>query len=77
MTDKQIQTKLNQIVKLCNELDTEAKRRYGAEAMLFFEADGDFHIMDGDEDPANNKADRQAHIRFSAKGYCSMGAGAW
>lgn len=75
MTDAVLQRKLNQLVKLCNELDDEAKGRYGESGMLFFEADGSFHIMDGDE--KEGVGGRQAHIRFSSDGYCRLGSGAW
>jgi hypothetical protein len=40
MTDAEVKRKLNQIAKLANELDAEAKRRYGREGFLFFEAGG-------------------------------------
>lgn len=73
MTDRQLQAKLNQLRKLANELDAEAKRRYGQQAGLFFEADGAFHIMSGDCDSYK----RQEFIEFSSDGYCTMGAGAW
>ena len=75
MTDEQIQKKLNQLTRIANELGREAKRRYGREGTLFFEADGGFHIMDGDED--HGLSARQKHIRFSSDGHCTMGAGAW
>ena len=78
MTDSQLQQKLNQLVKLCNELQDEAESRYGDQGSLFFEAGGTFHIMDGDEheDHAGIEA-RQNHIRHSSDGYCRLGAGAW
>jgi len=75
MTDAQIRKKLEQIAELCNELDDEAKRRWGAEGNLFFEADGSFHMMTGD--CVGNSAERQAYIKFSSNGYCRLGAGAW
>jgi len=75
MTDDQLQQKLNKLVKLCNELQKEAEARYGKEGSLFFEAEGTFHIMDGDE--ASGASMRQSHIRFSSEGHCRLGAGAW
>jgi hypothetical protein len=75
MSDKEIQTKLNQLVKLANALDDEAKRRYGSTGTLFFEADGGFHLMSGDSD--GGVAERQKFIEFSSDGYCRMGGGAW
>lgn len=74
MDDKEIQTKLNQLAKICNELQAEATRRYGAEGRLFFDADGHFHIMDGDSD--GSAWARQEHVRFSSK-HCNLGSGAW
>lgn len=76
MTDAQIKTKLNQLVKIANELDTEAKLRYGAEGHLFYESDGAFHLMNGD-DGDGTPTSRQAFIMFSSDGYCRLGGGAW
>jgi hypothetical protein len=75
MTDDTIQKKLDQLTKIANDLDAEAKRRYGPKAFLFFEAGGHFHLMDGDCD--GGSGERQKHIRFSSKYYCTMGGGAW
>lgn len=75
MSDSQLQRKLNQISRIANELDDEAKVRYGAHGMLFFSDDGGFHLMDGDSDGTPDV--RTKHIRFSSRGYCRMGAGAW
>lgn len=75
MTDKEIQRRLNQLTKIANELVDEAKRRYGDEAHLFFEAEGTFHIMDGDSD--DGIAARVKCVRFSSDGSCRMGGGAW
>jgi hypothetical protein len=75
MNDQTIQRKLNQLRKIANELGEEAVRRYGPEGNLFFEAEGFFHLMDGDEE--GRCADRQAHVRFTSEGVCSMGSGAW
>ena len=80
MKDSVIQKKLNQLVKIANELSDEAKRRYqDPHAMLFFESGGVFHIMSGDSDEMTDEsiASRQEYIRFSSDGYCKMGAGAW
>ena len=75
MTDEQIQKKLNQLRKIANELGDEAKRRYGSEGNLFYEADGGFYLMAGDTD--GSVLARQKYVRFSSEGYCTMGSGAW
>lgn len=75
MDDKTLQKKLNQLAKLANELDAEAKARYGAEGNLFFESEGQFHIMDGDS--TSGASARTKHVQFSSEPYCTMGAGAW
>ena len=75
MTDKQIQAKLDQLCKIANELVDEAKARYGKDGNLFFESDGTFHLMDGDNE--GSASERQESVRFSSSGYCRMGAGAW
>lgn len=75
MTNEQIQKKLNQLVKLANDLEEEAKRRYGKSGNLFYEAEGCFYLMDGDED--SGAAARQSHIKFRSQGFCNMGGGAW
>lgn len=75
MTDKQLMAKLATLVKICNELDDEAKARYGEQGHLFFEADGSFHVMSGDSN--GNASERQEFVEFSSRGYCRLGAGAW
>ena len=78
LTNDQIQKKLNKLAELSNELDEEAKRRYyGPKGFLFFEADGHFHMMDGDDCPDFGSGDRQSHVRFSSKIYTSMQSGVW
>jgi hypothetical protein len=74
MTDKELKRKLNQLAELANELDAEAKWRYGAAGFLFYEATGCFHIMDGDCDTT---AQRITHSRVRSTTICNMGAGAW
>jgi hypothetical protein len=74
VTDAELQRKLEKLVALANELDAEAKARYGPEGFLFYEAGGNFHIMDGDSAAFNR---RQRHIRASSHALCHMGAGAW
>ncbi len=76
MTDDQVQKKLDQLMRLANALDREAKKRHGTSGMLFFEADGSFHLMAGDSG-GGTCDERQRFIRFSSSGYCTMGAGAW
>jgi hypothetical protein len=78
MTEAVLQRKLNQLAKLANELDDEAKARYGDKGFLFFESDGAFHLMDGDAPGKDDgSAARQRHIVASSKGYCRMSGGAW
>ena len=73
MTDTELQRKLNRFVKLGNELVKEAQLRY-PEGLVFHEAGGGVHVMDGDELASSR---RQAHIRYSADGFARWGAGAW
>ncbi len=75
LTRKQIQTKLDKLVSIANELDDEAKRRWGPEAMLFFESEGTFHMMSGDSD--HGFLERQKFVEQSSDVNCRMGAGAW
>lgn len=75
LTKRQIQAKLNRLAAIANELDAEAKRRWGPKAMLFFEAEGGFHMMSGDSDGGASK--RQEFMEMRSDGYCTMGAGAW
>jgi len=73
MDDKTLQQKLNRFVRLGNELDAEAKRRWGEEGLLFHEGDGGVVLMDIlPED--NNKND---HVLFCAEGIAFWGAGAF
>ena len=76
MTDEKIQRKLNQLSALANELDAEAKRRWGREAHLFFEADGAFHMMDS-EAGGESVTERQSHSKFQSQRYCRLGVGCW
>ena len=73
--DKTLQPKLNQFVKIGNELTEEARRRYGREGNLFHEAEGGVYIMEGDSD--GNAGERQKHIRHSANHNATWGSGAW
>lgn len=76
MTDAEIQKKLNLLTKISNELVAEGKRRWGEEAILFFEAEGSFHLMSRDDSDACS-TDRQKGVEFSSQGYCKMDCGAW
>lgn len=76
MTDREVQRRLNQLVRLCNDLDAEAKRRYGSEGMLFYESEGGFYLMSGDSDNGNVTA-RQEHVQFHSTGVCNLGSGSW
>lgn len=75
MRDSTIQSKLNQMATLADELAAEAVKRWGNEAILFFEAGGRFYLMA--EDNGNSTRDRQEGIRFSSDYDCDMEAGAW
>lgn len=75
MDDKTIQRKLNQLRKISNELVEEAKERYGKDGQLFYECEGYFHLMDGDD--MNGAHARQNHSRFRSSGPSRMGCGAW
>jgi hypothetical protein len=74
MTDTTVQRKLNQLRKIANELADEAQLR-SPEGSLFYESEGNFHLMDGDCD--SGAMERQKHILFSSDGYCRMGCGSW
>ena len=77
MTDGQLQRSLDRLARLAERLDVEAKRRYGEDGMLFFEAEGSFHIMDGDAcGNFDSAVDRQKHVRFSSV-HTNLSAGAW
>ena len=76
MTNEQVQKKLNLLQKIANQLAREAKKRYGADGLLFYEADGAFHFMSHD-DGANGIASRQGGIIMSSVGYTDMDCGAW
>ena len=75
MDDKTIQRKLNQLRKISNELVEEAKERYGKDGQLFYECEGYFHLMDGDD--MNRAHARQKYVKFQSKKPCMMGCGAW
>ncbi|HVQ44535.1 MAG TPA: hypothetical protein VMT30_06220 [Candidatus Saccharimonadia bacterium] len=77
MNDRTLQRKLNQLAKLANKIEDEAKRRYGPDGFLFFEAEGTFYVMDGDARDDESIIERQKHIRMHSAKYCRMGAGAW
>ena len=72
MNDKTLRRKLKEFVDLGNELDAEAKRRYGREGLLFHEADGQACIMGCLPEEGN----KNKHIRFSESGV-NWGAGAF
>ncbi len=75
MDDKTVQKKLDQLVKITNELAAEAKRRYGPQACIFYEAEGAFHMMEKDE--CGVSRERQRGVKFSSNGYCRADCGAW
>lgn len=72
MTDSTLRRKLKQMVQLGNELDAEAKRRYGEHGLLLHEADGSLLVMDRYLDTDKSKT---PHIKFCELGaYWSQGA---
>lgn len=73
MTDKQIQAKLEKLCRICNELNAEAKARYGPEGQLFLEPEHGFYLMAHDDGGPN----RQDGVRFSSNQHVMIGAGAW
>ncbi len=75
MTDQQLQRKLNKLAKLAQEVNKEAAARYPGTGRLFYESEGSFNVMDGDDDV--HAGDRQDRVRFSSEGYCGMDCGAW
>ena len=76
MTDAQVQAKLDQLVKLSNELVKEARRRYGPQGQLLYEADGGFHFMKHDESDSGI-SNRQTGVVMSSRGHSLMDCGAW
>ena len=76
MDDVIVQKKLNQLTKIANELSDELLQRYGPDGKLFYEADGQFCFMSGDE-PDGNNLQRQEFVVLISKGVCRMDCGAW
>ena len=78
MTDKQIQTKLDKIASLINELDSEIKSRHGRGAFVYFEAEGMIHLMSGDDMRVigTTTGDRSDYSVFSSKP-CRYDCGGW
>lgn len=76
MTDAEVQKKLDQLVRIANELDKEAKKRYGSDGQLFFEAEGQFHFMSHDR-PDSGIVERQSGVVMTSRGNTRMGCGAW
>ena len=76
MDDKTVQRKLNQLTKIINELADEAESTYGQEASIFYEAEGQFHMMAHDR--MGLGYNRQDGVRFSSNG-CAISAdcGGW
>jgi hypothetical protein len=75
MDDKTIQRKLNQLTKIVNELADEAQHRYGEESSIYYEAEGQFHVMAHDRDGIN--INRQDGVRFSSDGVSRADCGGW
>ncbi len=76
MNDKTLKEKLEKLVELCAELDNEATRRYGTTGFLFYEAEGHFHIMSGDNILETGR-NRNEFREFSSVGSTRMQCGAW
>lgn len=74
MSDRQIQNALNKMTKLANELATEAVVRYGTSGQIFYESEGQFHIMNGDDVMSSR---RQSHVKFTSDGLCRLQCGSW
>jgi hypothetical protein len=75
MHDKTVQRKLNQLTKIVNELADEARDRYGEEATIFYEAEGQFHVMAHDREGLS--CNRQDGVRFSSNGVTRADCGGW
>lgn len=68
LTDAQIQKKLDQLTRIANELDQEARRRWDDPGARLFYADSHFCIMSGES---------QKFIEFRSNGICRMDCGGW
>lgn len=75
MTDRKLKNMLNTLAKLANELNEEAKARYGPDGHLYFEADGTFYLMVGY--CGEGGVLEQENVRFSSEIPCYMDCGAW
>lgn len=75
MNNDQFQTELNKLARMCNKLVAEAKKQFGEDAHLFYEAEGSFHIMSGDSN--GSASNRQDFVEVSSTVNCHLGAGAW
>lgn len=76
MNDTEVQKKLNDLQRIANELAKEAKKRYGDNGRLFYEAEGQFHFMSHD-DSVSGAANRQSGVVMSSRGVTDMDCGAW
>jgi hypothetical protein len=76
MDAKTIKSKLDEFIRLGNELDAEAKSRYGKNGWLFHEADGGVYIMSGD-DISGGLGKRRKYIKAASTETARWGAGAW
>lgn len=75
LTDAQVQRKLNQLVKIANELAAEARARWPGSGLLFYEAEGSFHFMSHDD--SGTPSERQEGIEMSSDLHCNLDCGAW
>jgi hypothetical protein len=74
MTDKEIISKMKRICELSQELESEAKLRYGAEGQLFLETNA-LHLAEEIPNDGHTR-DRQSGIIFTAFD-CRIESGAW
>lgn len=74
---KSLQQKIDEFVRLGNEIDAEIKKRYGREGFLFHEADGGVYAMSGDANGQDRMSDRQKFIKVWSTSNARWGAGAW
>ncbi len=75
MTDNEIQRKLNQLVKIANDLSAEARNRWGEGSGLYY-ADGAFNLHDPSLHEGVGDMNPEA-VHFRSLDLCRMDGGAW
>lgn len=68
--------KMDEFVRLGNEIDRAIKQQYGSQAWLFHEADGTMYAMSGDATDGSISA-RKKFIKAQSDEIVKWGAGAW